>query len=364
MQRLLAAAEELAQLGTWGFDLQTLGTVWSEGMRRIHGVGPAIKDPGIETLLRQVHTDDRARIRAVLEQAIAEPERLPATGAAVEYRIVRPDGSVRRINLRFRIDRDSHGAPGALIGAAQDVTDRRLVEGELQAHYAVGQTLREWQSFEEGVIDLLRRLGTALDYPIGTLWTADDGSQDRIAVRAFWAAPGVDPSEIEAISRTVTLMPGIGIPGRVWVTGEPLVVEDVQAGLLPALRRIVAQIGVRSALAFPAPGDGVPLAVLSFYAFDRRLPSERLVRTLGGIGAELGRFLHTRRAELGGGRLTERELDVLRLAAEGRSGPKIAAELFVSPSTVKTHFEHIYEKLGVADRAAAVAHALRVGLIR
>ena len=54
---------------------------------------------------------------------------------------------------------------------------------------------------------------------------------------------------------------------------------------------------------------------------------------------------------------------MLALAAEGRTGPQIAAQLNVSPSTVKTHLEHIYDKLGVGDRAGAVAMALRSGLL-
>lgn len=61
--------------------------------------------------------------------------------------------------------------------------------------------------------------------------------------------------------------------------------------------------------------------------------------------------------------LTPRELEVLQLAARGFSGPRIAAELVLSPATVKTHFENIYSKLAVTDRAAAVAQALRLGLI-
>jgi PAS domain S-box-containing protein len=61
--------------------------------------------------------------------------------------------------------------------------------------------------------------------------------------------------------------------------------------------------------------------------------------------------------------LTPRELEVLELAAEGRNGPMIAEELVVSASTVRTHFEHIYEKLDVRDRAAAVAKAMRLGVI-
>ena len=61
--------------------------------------------------------------------------------------------------------------------------------------------------------------------------------------------------------------------------------------------------------------------------------------------------------------LTPRELEVLDLAAAGCNGPMIAAELVVSAATVRTHFEHIYEKLDVRDRAAAVAKAMRLGLI-
>jgi DNA-binding CsgD family transcriptional regulator len=61
--------------------------------------------------------------------------------------------------------------------------------------------------------------------------------------------------------------------------------------------------------------------------------------------------------------LTSRELEILELAAGGLSGPAIADRLVVAPSTVKTHFANVYEKLGVTDRVAAVARAMRLGLI-
>jgi two-component system nitrate/nitrite response regulator NarL len=99
------------------------------------------------------------------------------------------------------------------------------------------------------------------------------------------------------------------------------------------------------------------------YSLEKQVPSASLIRTLTGIGSELGRFLARRRAQLGPRPLSNRELEVLNLAAEGYSGPQIAEQLFLSPSTVKTHLEHIYEKLGVGDRASAVATALRTGLV-
>jgi len=61
--------------------------------------------------------------------------------------------------------------------------------------------------------------------------------------------------------------------------------------------------------------------------------------------------------------LSAREQEVLRLTAEGRSAREIAAQLIVSTATVKTHLQHIYEKLDVSDRAAAVAKAMRRGLL-
>lgn len=61
--------------------------------------------------------------------------------------------------------------------------------------------------------------------------------------------------------------------------------------------------------------------------------------------------------------LSDRERQVLDGFARGLSIPQVAAELIIGSSTVKTHAQHLYEKLGVSDRAAAVAEAMRRGLL-
>ncbi|MEZ0092293.1 response regulator [Streptacidiphilus sp. EB129] len=77
-----------------------------------------------------------------------------------------------------------------------------------------------------------------------------------------------------------------------------------------------------------------------------------------GLAAEI-----RARRELDGPVLSAREHEVLELFAQGRSVPEAAAALFLSPSTVKSHVQHLYAKLGVSDRAAAVAEAIRRGLL-
>lgn len=62
--------------------------------------------------------------------------------------------------------------------------------------------------------------------------------------------------------------------------------------------------------------------------------------------------------------LSARELEVLSLVAEGKSNAEVAASLFLGETTVKTHLVHIFEKLGVGSRTAAVNEARRAGLLR
>ena len=70
-----------------------------------------------------------------------------------------------------------------------------------------------------------------------------------------------------------------------------------------------------------------------------------------------------KRAQPAGPSLSTREREVLQMIADGLTVPAMAKQLFLAPSTVKTHVQRLYEKLGVGDRAAAVAEAMRRGLL-
>ena len=61
--------------------------------------------------------------------------------------------------------------------------------------------------------------------------------------------------------------------------------------------------------------------------------------------------------------LTSREREIIALTAQGLLAPEIGRRLYLSPATIKTHLQRLYAKLGVSDRAAAVAEAMRRGLL-
>ena len=130
------------------------------------------------------------------------------------------------------------------------------------------------------------------------------------------------------------------------------------------LRRLWDELKRRGSLHSPYEmlrADGAR-SLVEFRAVSDRGRDERLIvarEVLPDLVARRGRFA----SGAGKKRLTPRERQILQLAADGGSTRGVADILVVSPATVKTHFEHVYEKLGVRDRASAVAEGLRRGLI-
>lgn len=114
------------------------------------------------------------------------------------------------------------------------------------------------------------------------------------------------------------------------------------------------ELGAKGYLAKEAKRSEIVDAVLQVARGGTVVPAELTV----GLAEQI-----RMRADASGVTLTDRERQVLRGFAEGKSIPELAAELYLGASTVKTHTQRLYEKLGVSDRAAAVAEGMRRGLV-
>jgi len=78
----------------------------------------------------------------------------------------------------------------------------------------------------------------------------------------------------------------------------------------------------------------------------------------------MNRFRQEKQENLPHLNLTEREMDVLRLIAAGKSNQEVADELFISVKTVKYHVTNLLAKLGVEDRTQAAIYAYKHGLVK
>ena len=348
-------AEELAQAGSWTWRPATDDVLWSSNLFRLLGLEPHTTTPSVEAVLQLTHPDDRPRVARQLESAAREGQLPP-----LELRVVRPDGTVRHLRATGGAVGRAHARPRELIGSVQDVTDQRLAERELSAHLAVSEVLRAWNSFDEDGERLLRSLADALGFAAGTLWLP---RADRLVPCSHWASASVPGQEFKNATLALRLPRGVGLPGRAWQRKEPVAVRNVlhDEGFLR--QQAAASAGLTGAVALPVLAGDAVVAVIDLQSLEAIDASDRLMRSLTAIGYAAGGFLAHRRGQLGLRPLTPREAEVLGLAAGGLTGQEIAELLVISRATVRKHFENIYAKLGVSNRASAVAHALREGLI-
>ncbi|MFC3897588.1 response regulator [Lentzea rhizosphaerae] len=126
-----------------------------------------------------------------------------------------------------------------------------------------------------------------------------------------------------------------------------LTTYDTDRDVLPAIKA-----GATGYLLKDTPRDELQRAIRAAHAGEAVLSPAVATRLLGQV----------RKPALEP--LSARELDVLALVAKGSTNRAVAAALFISEATVKTHLLHVYAKLGVSDRAAAVAVAYERGLLR
>ncbi len=122
----LAEAEHLARLGSWEWDIVTNRVEWSAGLFAIYGASPDEIDATHEPPSERVHPEDRERVAAAIRGAVETCEPID-----LEYRIVRPDGRVRRLHGRAEVIVDAQGRPLRLAGTAQDVTELRAAADAL-----------------------------------------------------------------------------------------------------------------------------------------------------------------------------------------------------------------------------------------
>jgi PAS domain S-box-containing protein len=146
-QRGMDESQSLAGLGSWSLVLETGEITWSEQLYRIFGVDRATFVPQMDSLVAMIHPDDVEASTAVRDAAIA-------AGAEYnnDYRICRPDGTIREVHGRGRPVIDAVGTVVRMTGTLQDVTGIKQTAREMAR---VNAQLRQVNQLNADVIGML-----------------------------------------------------------------------------------------------------------------------------------------------------------------------------------------------------------------
>src|SRR2546425_807175 len=155
---------------------------------------------------------------------------------------------------------------------------------------AVSRILAESTNLEQAAPRIIQALCEVAGWDVGAMWQVDRAAKELRCVE-FWHVPSLKVAEFAAITRQRTFVPGIGLPGRVWTSGQPAWIPDLtQDGNFP--RAAFAQKpGLRGGVCFPIKlGDEV-LGVVECFGRRVREPDHEFLQILASAGSQLGQFM-------------------------------------------------------------------------
>lgn len=161
----------------------------------------------------------------------------------------------------------------------------------MAVRHGIQRILDECTQLSDAAPRVLQALCATQGWPFGTLWEKDRAGRVLRCAGSWHREDDIFLAELAALTRGLTFAKGLGAPGRVWLTGEPQLIEQVRDERTFARREVAAQAGLVSAVVFPILHDGEVLGVIDLIG--RASPHDpELHLLLSEVGRQLARFMH------------------------------------------------------------------------
>jgi PAS domain S-box-containing protein len=234
------------------------------------------------------------------------PEQMPIArairGEAIDdYELVirnreRPNGIWVRGTSRPL--RDEAGKVIGGMAIFRDITQRKRAETRLAAEHAVTRVLAEAATLDEATPRILQAICESAGWEAGALWRVQRNPPQVMRCVNLWNRIDSSPAkEFEAMTRSISYARGEGLPGMVWVIGEPIWIEDIAKHFDSPRAKLAALGGVHSAFAFPILFANEVIGAIECTSREFEKPDEELLSMLTSLGRQIGQFIARRRAQ-------------------------------------------------------------------
>ncbi|MFQ5923637.1 MAG: PAS domain S-box protein, partial [Anaerolineales bacterium] len=216
--------------------------------------------------------------------------------ANCEYIFLRKDGTRFQGGLNASMIRNGSGEPNGFIATTADISERKGVQRRDRLLQAASQMLTASAEAGEASRGLLRAICENLDWDRGELWGVDRQAGVLRCVGS-WHNSSLDLAQFEAITEETAFAPGVGLPGRVWVTGEPAWISDACLDSNSVQAEAAARMGLHAAFAFPIRFGSELLGVMAVFNHEIQEPETDLMEMLEDLGTQIGLFMKRKRME-------------------------------------------------------------------
>jgi transcriptional regulator with GAF, ATPase, and Fis domain len=181
-----------------------------------------------------------------------------------------------------------------IYATAHDITEQKENEQRLAAQYGVTRVLAEDATLSETILTVLRMICEGVGWEFGALWAVDKHA-NLLRCSEIWHSQTLDVHDFVSVSDVMTFPPGIGLPGRVWVSREPAWIPDVIRDTNFPRMPIAATSGLHAAFAFPIIVDNEVAGVIEFFSKETRSPDGNLLKMMKALGSQIGLFIARKR---------------------------------------------------------------------
>jgi PAS domain S-box-containing protein len=188
------------------------------------------------------------------------------------------------------------GNRSVLTAIIRDISSRKTVEKRLALQYEIGKILSEARTIEVMTKRILELIGEKMQWSIGGVWLIDK-SEHVLKCADLWSLSRLSQSKFVARTMELKFAPGIGLPGRVWSSGQPCCITNVSEDVNFLRADQAKDEGIRAAMAFPIIAGEEVIGVFDFFAEDDRGIDSETQKTMAAVGHQIGQFIVRMEAE-------------------------------------------------------------------
>ncbi len=177
-----------------------------------------------------------------------------------------------------------------------DITERKRADRRLLTQSVISRVLAESNTLNEATPKIIQAICESEGWDFGTIWEVDKKS-NVLRFLKTWHRPELPAEELAAKTREMTFALNMGLPGRVWASGKPLLISDIAGDNNYPRAPFATKIGLHSALAFPIILEGDVIGVIDFFGREIRATDEKMLEMFFGLGRQIGSFFQRKKLE-------------------------------------------------------------------
>lgn len=168
--------------------------------------------------------------------------------------------------------------------------EREHKERRLAIHHSLTNVLAESSNLTQTAPLILEAICENLGWDFGAIWTKDS-AESVLRCLQIWHTPHLQMEAFQQVSQEITFARGVGLPGRVWKSGEPAWITDVMSDPNFPRASAAAKEGLHTGFAFPIKSGPEIIGVIEFFHRDIQKPDKELLSMFASIGLQIGHFI-------------------------------------------------------------------------